>query len=586
MERDKARIIAVAQSKERARQIAELVNRTSFSAIHTHDLLGALFHEPNLLIIDPTSWESSCRMILEEFESRDYPPPAVYLIGGGLELAFSAGPALGVISDDEDPFTLGEKIRMALAAQRIFASSWKRLRSAFEKHFMDRTEKLLLERTGVRVREDRLLALRRAIFARGIARLSNSPQELERCLADPSGELDLSILVTRVVAPETYFWRYSGQMNALKKLLEGRCKDGSDEIKVLCAGCSTGEEAYSVAFAIKEAFGGGADFHVWGTDINLHAIEVAKRRRYTNHSVRNLPERFIGRWIVRDQEEWVVSEELERHVTFEGMNLLGGDTESWLKEHGPFDAIFCRNVTIYFDPAKTRLLHELMTSSIANGGGYFLGSSEMLLKIPDGFTAVHDSGSFYYLKSDAISAVEEEARLADEEAELEVKVDAAYRSGLRALAKEDTRGASDAFSELEKLSPNDPRTMTGAAVLLSNEGREKEAREKVLVALECEKVPAEAFFLAGLLEERQGHDSEALSMYGMALGQDENFFMAHVNRAWILRRRQCIKAFRKEMEAALEILRKSPQKASWATGGLGFDTILRMVADALAEEPN
>ncbi|PLX45703.1 MAG: hypothetical protein C0609_02465 [Deltaproteobacteria bacterium] len=584
MERDKARIIAVARNEDRARQIAELVNNTSYSATHTCDLVGAFFYEPGLLIIDPTSWESSCRLILEEFEKRETPPPAVYFIGGGLELIFAAGPALGVIRDDEPSFTLGEKIRMALAAQRIFASSWKRLKSSFEEHFMDRTEKILLERTGVRVREDRLHALRRAIFSRGVARLSNSPQELERCLADPAGELDLSVLVTRVVAPETYFWRYSGQMNALKKLLKERREESGGKVKVLCAGCSTGEEVYSVALAIIEAFGDDFDFHVWGTDINLSAIEIAKRRRYSSHSVRNLPERFIGRWILQEEDAWVVSEELARRVTFEGMNLIGGETERWLKEKGQFDAVFCRNVTIYFDPAKTRLLHERLTSAILSGGGYFLGSSEMLLTMPDGFTPIHESGSFYYLKSDVVSAVEEEASLVDEAAELEAKVEDSYRRGLVSLAKEDLKGAKEAFGELERISPEDPRSLTGRAVLLSNEGRDKEAREKLLAALEAEDTPAEAFFLAGLLEERAGHDSDALAMYGMALGQDNTFFMAHINRAWILRRRGRSNAFKKEMEAALEMLGRSPKKASWATGGLGFDTILRMVADALKEE--
>jgi chemotaxis protein methyltransferase CheR len=576
-------IITVASSMERARQLTSFLEKSGFAARPSRDLADALDENPALLVIDPTGWESTCRAILEDVERRAYAPPAVFFAGGGESALFDAGPALGLITEKESLREAKEKIRIALAGRKFFTSSWPRLASAFKDYDITRVEKILTLHTGVSVRIDRLESLRREFFLRGVANLSDNPQELESMLGSPGGATDLAILTSRVVAGETYFWRYSGQMQSLKGVLRRRYEENPGQtLKIWCAGCSTGEEVYSAVLAAFEELGEDINLIVWGTDINAAALARAKEACYTDRSVRNLPERFLENWFKKESHCWRVAPELRDRVRFEKLNLCGQAAREWAFANGPFDAVFCRNVIIYLDPVNSRDVNKLCLDSIAEGGGYFLGSSEMLVPIPENVDVVHEAGAFFYHKGKEAApppAAEEPAVECSNGEELENL----YRNGIRALGREDFAEAERAFRAVIEISPEDSRGNTGIAILLTNQGREVEATQKLQKALAVECPIAEAYFLQGLLDERAGRDNEALGMYGSAINRDANFFMAHVNRAWILKRRGRMGAFRKEMQSALEVLRRMPGGASWTTGGLGSEAILKMVADALGD---
>ncbi|TLN21743.1 hypothetical protein FDZ71_03835 [bacterium] len=578
-------VIVVAATFERAAAIARFVERSGREVRTLRDLSEALEQEAKVLVIDPAGWEYTCRAILEDVDRRKAPPPAVFFVGEDDSPLFEAGPALDVLTMYETSRELAEKMRMAIAGRSLFAGAWQRLRGAFRDYDISRLEKIIAERMGVSVRSDRREALRHEFFLRSVANLSVSPQELESYISSHVGGRDIAILTSRVVAGETYFWRYSGQMQALKGVLRRRHEEtGGAPLKVWCAGCSTGEEVYSSIMAAFEELGESAKVTVFGTDINSAALLHAREGCYSERSIRNLPERFLERWCKKEIEGYKVLDEVKERAVFEKHNLCGGDSYQWVRERGPFDAVFLRNVVIYLDPESSRKATRLCLGSVVKGGGFFLGSAEMLVPIPEGIDVVHEAGAFFYVKGKAF--VRDDDIHSDEGQSESVSnpedLEALYKSGLADLAEENFSDAEKKFNMILELSPGDTRGDTGIAVLMTNQGREVEASQKLQKVLAEPNPRAEAYFLKGLLDERAGRDNEALSMYGNALNLDRGLFMANVNRAWILKRRGRMGAFKKEMQSALELLKRAPEGLSWTTGGLGNAAIMKMVVDSLS----
>jgi chemotaxis protein methyltransferase CheR len=144
------------------------------------------------------------------------------------------------------------------------------------------------------------------------------------------------------------------------------------------AGCSTGEEPYTIAMCLTEALAGGS-FHVLATDLDTQVLATAREAIYPLASVLKLPEsrqkRFFQRGTGRFEGQARVRRDIASHVEFQRLNLMD---ESWPIEGG-FDAIFCRNVMIYFDKPTQRRLIERYAALLAPGGLFFAGHAESLL---------------------------------------------------------------------------------------------------------------------------------------------------------------------------------------------------------------
>jgi len=120
-------------------------------------------------------------------------------------------------------------------------------------------------------------------------------------------------------------------------------------IRIWCAACSTGEEAYSIAMTLADLFGASAPVQILATDIDTQVLEQAKRGVYALDRAGELPESFLNRFFLRGRGDSAglmrIKPELRASISFRQLNLL---QDAW-PLRGPFDAIFCRNVMIYFD---------------------------------------------------------------------------------------------------------------------------------------------------------------------------------------------------------------------------------------------
>jgi len=152
-------------------------------------------------------------------------------------------------------------------------------------------------------------------------------------------------------------------------------KRPGEEIRAWCAGCATGEEAFSLALTIAEVLGpsfANQDVKVFGTDVDEKAIAVARHAHYTAEHVENVPPRMLKEWFVEENGGYTVRKDIRRWVVFGVNNVLGDAPISRL------DLLLCRNVFIYLDPKmQKRVLHRFHYA-LRRNGILVLGKSELI----------------------------------------------------------------------------------------------------------------------------------------------------------------------------------------------------------------
>jgi chemotaxis protein methyltransferase CheR len=221
----------------------------------------------------------------------------------------------------------------------------------------------------------------------------------------PGRAEELQRMVSHLTNNETYFFREMPQLQVLadtvlRRLKERKAETGERTLRILSAGCSTGEEALTLAMIVYESaqFFWNWDVKVFGMDVDPEALEKARRGAYHQNSLRGVGPEKLERHFLRDGKEVKVKESIRRLVTFRPGNLLEAESYEGLY---PLDVIFCRNVLIYFSDASigkvARIFHEILGPA----GYLFLGHAESLARITDTFTPIRFQGAMLYQKAEA-----------------------------------------------------------------------------------------------------------------------------------------------------------------------------------------
>jgi chemotaxis protein methyltransferase CheR len=221
----------------------------------------------------------------------------------------------------------------------------------------------------------------------------------------PQRAEELRRMVTHLTNNETYFFREAAQLAVLQDTLLRTLKDhkaAGDErtLRILSAGCSTGEEPHTLAMIVYDSglFFWGWEVQVIGLDVDEAALEKARKGLYFHNSFRSLNPALVDKHFQRQGTGSQVKDNIRRLVSFREGNLVDPASYEGLR---PLDMIFCRNVLIYFSDTTilrvVRLFHELL----APGGYLFLGHAESLSRITDLFTAVRFQGAMVYQKGGA-----------------------------------------------------------------------------------------------------------------------------------------------------------------------------------------
>jgi len=551
------------------------------------DLSDALSDGTTLLLLDAEGHEESSRRALETLENGGAPPPALLLTSPDASAFLRVGCSFRFVPQPLRAEQLSPLLQETRETWRHFAARWSPPREGVGEGDLLRIAGILERYTGTAVRPDRRGAFLRGVRVRMAATLSPTPRDYLSLLSSAAGSREAEALAAVMAVGETYFWRYSAQYDALAALLPSLAAEsrGSGRIRVWSAGCSTGEEAYSLAIACLEAAGPGERIEVVGTDLRHNVLLTAREGVYGERRMRNLPAPLRRKFFEPVPGGGRVVARLQDAVRFEPLNLGGDNLEAWAERNGPFHAVFCRNTLLYMSPAKVERAVGVFEQCLLRGGAVFLGASETLGSGREGFEVVRAMGSFFYRRRAAVlpggggPSAGEGPR--GPEVAPELRGDALYEEGLRALEQERFEEAALAFERLAQVDPGDVRGQVGLAFILAGQGRDAEASALLKRVEELASPPPEAAYLAGLLAERRGEDRRALDHYAEALDRDPGFFMSHVNRAWILRRLGRTASFRREVAAALAILEARPRVLSWVTGGLGAGAISGLLAEAL-----
>jgi len=185
---------------------------------------------------------------------------------------------------------------------------------------------------------------------------------------------------------------------AQRTVAEAKKKMSFTKLRFWSAGCSTGEEPYTLAMLmIEETLTNlkGWTFEIIATDLNDRSVAKAQEGIYSDYAVRNVPPDFMRKYINKTGTDYRIADSVKSHITFSRMNLLEDSKMLFMRG---FDVIFCCNVLIYFDgKSKSRTIQHFYNALGANGY-FFLGQSESLYGINDKFHLVHFPGTTAYWK--------------------------------------------------------------------------------------------------------------------------------------------------------------------------------------------
>jgi chemotaxis protein methyltransferase CheR len=210
-------------------------------------------------------------------------------------------------------------------------------------------------------------------------------------------------IIDQITTNETFFFRDNAPFDMLKYKILPDIVDWKTQkafssspvaIRIWSAGCSTGQEVYSIAIALKEILVDLNKYNVTvlGTDISGMAIARASQGMYTRFEMdRGLTPERMEQYFIREGEAWKIKDDIQTMATFKKMNLMQPFT--WM---GKFDIIFCRNVGIYFTIEDRKKLFRHIEDVLAADGGLIIGSTESLTGIAPQFEPKRYLRSVFY----------------------------------------------------------------------------------------------------------------------------------------------------------------------------------------------
>lgn len=412
--------------------------------------------------------------------------------------------------------------------------------AAFNEEEFEAFRDLVREAAGLQFDASRREALRLAVRARALACGDASFQAYLDRLYGPAREPELTHLLELLTIQETCFFRNPEHFRALAEVVlpELRLRSGERPIRIWSAGCATGEEPYSIALSLLEAGVNSAE--VIGTDVSEAALEAARAARYSRRAVRLVPGPLLDRYFQRDGDQFLAGEGLRRLVRFEHLNLVREPFPP-----APFagcDAIFCRNVMIYFAPESVRRLIRTFAECLLPGGFLFLGPSETLWQVSTDFELAEWAGGFFYRRRRPVPAHEprpsapvagapppapRRRRQARRVAPAGPPVQSGLEWALEALRAGDAAGAA---ATLETVLAGEgagtvPLVLLG--YLRLSGGRLEEAADLTRRALARDPLCPDGHLLEGLIARERGRHEEAMAAFKRSLYLEPASALAH-----------------------------------------------------------
>ncbi len=272
---------------------------------------------------------------------------------------------------------------------------------------------LLIDESGLYFDKDKSRSLQLALWERVQKRGHGSYREYYNLLKfHPEGRLEISDLLDLITIGETYFFRNRPHFEALMKfvlpeIIRKKISSKNRSLRIWSAGCSRGDEPYSIAMAVMEVLPSykNWDISILGTDINKNALANAKEAVYGRKDTSRLSGEYLDKYFQVRGTNYILDNSVKKLVRFESHNLASDPFT--IQQMRNLDIIFCRNVTIYFNFQTTKQITEKFYDCLSSNSYLFIGHAETLWQITNKFKSVEFPQTFIYKK--ALQPVEETA---------------------------------------------------------------------------------------------------------------------------------------------------------------------------------
>ncbi|MBT3196737.1 MAG: protein-glutamate O-methyltransferase [Gammaproteobacteria bacterium] len=252
-----------------------------------------------------------------------------------------------------------------------------------------RVQKIIGEHAGISLSDaKRSLVYNRLTKRLRLFGMSAFQQYLD--YVDTHVEEEFSHFVNAITTNLTFFFREEHHFDFLKESELARLIErnhATKRIRIWSAGCSTGEEPYSLAITVKEAVPSNWDVKILATDLDFNVVNHGQEGVYDERRVEGMSKERLNRWFSRgsgeNEKKVRVKQELQDLITFKQLNLM----HEWPMK-GPFDLIFCRNVMIYFNKETQSRLTDRYADYLIDDGHLIIGHSESLFKVTERFKLI------------------------------------------------------------------------------------------------------------------------------------------------------------------------------------------------------
>jgi chemotaxis protein methyltransferase CheR len=424
------------------------------------------------------------------------------------------------------------------------------------------------------------------------------------------GREEFRQLASLLTVSETYFFRVPEHFRVFAEFAVPerlRTLRSDRPLRILSAGCASGDEPYSAAIALRERFPQLSNVVILGIDLNPAMLAKAAEGRYGPWSLREMAPDLRERYFRREGRHFILDSCVRRMVTFEERNLGVANGTPWNLEL--FDIVFCRNTIMYMVPEAARLTVARLTQSLDEGGLLFLSHAETLRGLSQDFHLCHTHDTFYYRRREGglrqlapqepplarfpntevdLSWVDS-VRLASEQIQnlsrntgegtapplKSVAPPGHQRAPLRLglaldlLRQERFREALEAVGNLPAEFAKDPDVLLLRAVLLTNCGDSAAGEAVCRQLLAADDLNASAQYLAALCREHAGDFEGAIERDRAAIYLDPAFAMPHLHLGLLAKRSHDWTTVRKEMDQALRLLEREDASRILLLGG-GF----------------
>lgn len=217
---------------------------------------------------------------------------------------------------------------------------------------------------------------------------------------------EMHLLLNEITVGETCFFRNQPQLAALQRLVFPALTGAKEKafykhLRIWSAGCSTGEEPYTMAIIMMEEMQRllrGFTFEIIATDLNDRSLAKAQEGVYGDYALRNVSPEYLAKYFtpVPGSREYRVRDEVRKYIKFSRLNLLDDSRMVFVKS---LDVIFCCNVLIYFDGASKKRVIQHFYNNLLPNSYLFLGHAESLFGVHDDFRLVHFPGAMAYIKA-------------------------------------------------------------------------------------------------------------------------------------------------------------------------------------------